>query len=311
MNPNLRHLVHLSAIVPVGLVLFVGNASAQPLPPTFAPHGGVGACPFSVSIIPPNSYVVVYYTTDGTPPTPDHSPPYQNPIQVNASQTITAVASDGSFLSAPAAAHYTCGVFTSVNLAIETGNDDARTDSAIQPTLAFNGNVAQAWCLKSSDNGTYGQCSQSHPGVTWETWSWNGTKDCCSKDLEEYVRVGGFTSLMIELAQFPGFGKGDDNWDLYWLKLTGNISDASPGLPFSATLLDFNPQPYGYPLDCYCIARFKHPHSNYVSTVTFTFGATPQDLNATVQDDNGAHAAPYCGSGECGEARRHGGRGLK
>jgi Chitobiase/beta-hexosaminidase C-terminal domain len=265
------------------------------------------------SLIKPNPSVkVIYYTTDGTIPTTNSTQYPGNPLRVSASQTITAVASDGVNLSAPAAQTYICGVFTSVTLTIQTGSDDARTDSAIQATLApISGNTT-VWCLKPSDNGTYEQCQQSHPGYTWEPWSWNppGPPTIALSE-GVWSNWGQFTSLKIEQAQFPGFGKGDDNWDLYWLKLTGNISDATAGLPVSATLLDLNPQPYGYPADCYCIARFKHPHSNYVSTVTFTFGGTPQDLTATVQDDDGPHAAPYCGPGICGQERRHGGRGLK
>jgi hypothetical protein len=39
----------------------------------------------------------------------------------------------------------------------------------------------------------------------------------------------------------PGFGKGDDNWDLYQLKLIGNVGNSSAGLPISTTLLDLYP----------------------------------------------------------------------
>jgi hypothetical protein len=82
------------------------------------------------------------------------------------------------------------------------------------------------------------------------------------------------------------------NWDLFWLKLTGNVGDASAGLPVSAVLLDLSSGTVEGAGNC--LARFMH-HFGDVSTVFFAFGNTPQTVNANVYDKDGnGHPAPWC-----------------
>ena len=172
----------------------------------------------------------------------------------------------------------------SSHLAIETGNDDARTDSAIHATLNYTDGSSTAWCLKPSDNGSFKTCGQTHPGVTWQP----GTTNASIEPLNPGVNGSVFNTLLIELAQFPGFAKDSDNWDLQSITLTTAVNNASPGFPKTSTRLSLfgsTPVQSGS-----CFARFKHPGGKQVSSVLFNYLGLP----VTVMDDDGPHTAPYC-----------------
>jgi len=282
-------IFYLCAIVLLGLGC---SASAQnppatinppaaqnpPPPPRFLspPPGGTGACPYYVFLTDDQAGVSIFYTTSYNPrPAPYNS---STGIQVDRSETITAQASTLEAQSASVAGQFYCAAFTSIDLKITTGNDDARSDSAVTATLTDSNAHGTASCLKYSDNGSYSPCSQQHPGVTWQP----GTTNSFEIPLPLSEAATAFNSLVIALAEFPGFGKGDDNWDLFSFVVTAN-SNASPGYPSSVQLL--NLQPLGTP----CYARFKHPQG-YVSSVTFNFAGQP----VIVMDTDGPHNAPYC-----------------
>ena len=187
---------------------------------------------------------------------------------------------------------YLCGGYSSVDLTIQTGDDDARTDSAIQATLVMNTTSptgsTRKFCLKYSDNGSFESCTQSHPGITWDNFS---THSATGLDLQG--PFGGFLTLTMQLMEFPGFAKSDDNWDLQSIQMVGHITNASPGFPTSATVLNFSgATPAGKGT---CFARFKHPHSQKLSSVVFNFtGGNTGALPVVVMDDDGPHNAPYC-----------------
>jgi hypothetical protein len=225
----------------------------------------------------------IFFTTDGSQPTQSSLQYTGHPLPVRDSGTFKAIAVNAFGMSSTVANTYICGMFSSVGLTIQTGADDARSDSAIQAVLATN-TGSTVWCLKYSDNGSFMSCAQQHPGITWQPFSTNTSV----QTLTAPVPMLGFNTLAIQLMSFPGFAKSVDNWDLQSLTLVGNVGNPSPGFPGSATLLSLSgATPPGTGT---CFARFKHPNGNPLSTVTFNFVGGP----VIVLDDNGPHVAPYC-----------------
>jgi hypothetical protein len=104
---------------------------------------------------------------------------------------------------------------------------------------------------------------------------------------------GGFLTLTIQLMEFPGFGKGDDYWDLQSIQMVGHVSNNSPGFPDSATVLSFSgATPAGKGT---CFARFTHPQGQPLSSVVFNFtGGNTSVGPVIVMDNDGPHNAPYC-----------------
>jgi Legume lectin domain/Chitobiase/beta-hexosaminidase C-terminal domain/Fn3 associated len=86
-----------------GLLAGVKYAQA----PTFTPGSSSFAPPLSVKITDATPGTTIYYTTDGTTPTPQ-SAQYSQPITVSSNETITAIASATGYLqSPPSSATYT------------------------------------------------------------------------------------------------------------------------------------------------------------------------------------------------------------
>ena len=273
----------LCAMVLMGLA---GSASGQnpPPPPRFLsqPPGGTGACPYTVFLTDDQPNASIAYTTSG------NAIPY-NPatgIKVTDGATITATAYtvDPNTQSAPTVGQYFCAAFTSFDLTLATGNDDARTDSLITAQATFNdGKALPAWCLKQSDQGMDDTCPRTTAPDTWKP----GTSRTFS------LPVSGNTSMFFQLSitqsTWPtGVGQKSDNWDLYSLSLTGH-ANASPGYPDSVQLL--NEQPFGAP----CYARFMHPTGESQfgkpTTIWFLLDTTKTPM---VPDTDGSHPAPYC-----------------
>jgi hypothetical protein len=227
-----------TVVIPVGTTkqCTVTNTSTltgnPPPPPQFSLPSGTGACPYSVTLSDNDPTALIFFTTDGTQPTQSSLQYTGLPLPVRASGTFTAVAINAFGMSSAVANTYTCGMFTSVSLTIQTGADDARSDSAIQAVLATNSG-STTWCLKYSDNGSFMTCSQQHPGITWQPLSTNTSNET----LTAPVQVQGFNTFAIQLMSFPGFAKSVDNWDLQSLWLVGNVSGSSPGFPSAAQLL--------------------------------------------------------------------------
>lgn len=260
---------------------------AAPPVPTFFPAAGTGACPYSVTLTDSDPGATIFFTTDGTEPTLNSARTTGGPIGVSASRTIKAIAANLSGASASVAQNYVCGDFTSLTLTIQTGSDDARADSALQAILATNTGTT-TWCLKHSDNGTFQSCAKQQPGVVWDPLSTNTSNVTPAAP----IPVDAFTSLTIQLMQFPRGLETDDNWDLQSLTLTANVSNASPNFPRSATIMGLSGSDPPGPGTCF--ARFKHP-AGPLSTVVFPMkfiGPFPPPVK--VMDSDGPHEAPYC-----------------
>jgi hypothetical protein len=277
--------------------LTLTRSAATTPAPSFAPSstlptGGIGACPYNVTLSDPDPNATIHVTTDGSQPS-GSSPPFVGPIVVSNTLVIQAIAiAPAKGPSVVVGQSFLCGGYTSVDLTIRTGSDDARTDSAIQATLVMNTpsttGSTRSYCLKYSDNGSFQSCQQSHPGITWSPFS---TNSALGLDLQ--VPFGGFLRLTVQLMEFPGLGKSDDNWDLQSIQMVGHIKSNSQGFPDSATVLSFSgATPAG---NGTCFARFKHPHGQQLSSVVFNFsGGNTAVGPVIVMDDDGPHNAPYC-----------------
>jgi len=274
------------------------GASQAPPVPTFSPAGGMGACPYSVSLTDSDSGAVIFYTTDGTEPTLLSARTTGTSITVSAPMTIKALAANLSGASASVRQNYVCGTFTSLTLTIQTGSDDARADSALQAVFV-TGTGTTTWCLKYSDNGTFQSCAKQQPGVVWGVSSTNTSTVTLTAPVPPPVPLNGSTSLTIQLMEFPRGSETHDNWDLEGFTLMGNVSNASPNFPTSAEIWSV-PHTHGTPLSPgNCFARFKHPDGP-LSTVAFPLsfhlagGVFPVYGPVTVMDSDGPHEAPYC-----------------
>ena len=93
--------------------------------PTFSPAAGTYYVPFEVTLKNATSGATIHYTTDGTDPT-TASPVYANPIAINATTTVKAIAALDDKVSDIAVAEYVMGESTEVaNIAAyQTVGDD-------------------------------------------------------------------------------------------------------------------------------------------------------------------------------------------
>lgn len=265
---------------------FTNTKPTPPPPPTFSPAPGMYLCVQKVSISDPGS--TIFFTTDGSTPTPS-SPQFSGPIPVGKTETIKAIAVSSSGQSTVATATYTCATYDTFEIDITVGTDDARTDSAIEATLTTGSGQSNAWCLKYSDNGSSLLCPQSHPGITWQpgqlypnTFSWNSGA----------TSLADFSTLKIALTQFPGFAKGDDNWDIQEI----DVWASSSSVPNKKALILTRSGTYPVQLKS-CYARLKHPHGLNPTSVVFNFdpnNASNPGAPEIVQDDDGPHVCPYC-----------------
>ena len=70
--------------------------------PTFSPAAGSYASAQTVAISDATSGTIIYYTTDGTTPTPSSSV-YSSPIPVNATETLNAIAAASGYTNSAVA----------------------------------------------------------------------------------------------------------------------------------------------------------------------------------------------------------------
>jgi Legume lectin domain/Chitobiase/beta-hexosaminidase C-terminal domain/Bacterial lectin len=97
--------VYVGATGVVSVYGLLGGTPTAPAP-TMNPGTETFITPPLVKITDANANATIYYTTDGSMPT-SSSAVYQNPIQVSANETLTAIASaTGFLLSAPTSATY-------------------------------------------------------------------------------------------------------------------------------------------------------------------------------------------------------------
>jgi Chitobiase/beta-hexosaminidase C-terminal domain len=267
------------------LFLLAGVATliqAAPLPPKISPGAGSFACPVTVTLSAINPRATIFFTLNGGTPVPNAAgtTKYSSPISINGG-TLRAVSMDNTGTSVPATAVFLCNNdLVSFKVTIETGDDDARTDSAITATMAMNSGKSDSFCLKYSDNGAASPCPKSHPGITWGNFNTNSVTRAFDSGGHS---AADFNTLTIALTEFPGFAKGDDNWDVFSLRVDGTTKSGS-----TVNLMNIQ-GPSASKSGCY--ARFKHPHGEKTSTVVFHFNRSIKDV---VQDDNGPHNALYC-----------------
>jgi hypothetical protein len=101
------------------------TATTQAATPVFAPGSGTYTTPQSVSIADASPGVSIYYTTDGTTPTPN-SPRYTGPITISKPTTLQAIAYGGNYsISGVATSIYSVNVQTTTNLLITAGGSAA------------------------------------------------------------------------------------------------------------------------------------------------------------------------------------------
>ena len=94
-------------VLAIDLVPVSGTTTPTAATPTFSPAPGTYATAQSVTLADATSGASIYYTTDGTMPTPS-STVYTAPITVSATTTINAIAAAGGYLnSAVASGSYT------------------------------------------------------------------------------------------------------------------------------------------------------------------------------------------------------------
>ena len=142
-------------------VVFLGMGLSAPIPtaatPAFSVAPGTYASAQSVALSDTTSGAVIYYTTNGTPPSPTSSSVYNpsSPIQVTATTTIEAIAvATGYNTSAVATGVYTIGAPT-----------------PIVPYIQVNGG---SWQQIASVTVAYGSTVNLGPQPLTGTWSWTG-----------------------------------------------------------------------------------------------------------------------------------------
>lgn len=81
-------------------VVIAASAGTPAATPTFSPVAGTYTSAQTVTIADASAGTTIYYTTNGSTPTTS-SPVYSTPLTVSASQTLSAIASGGSFTQSP------------------------------------------------------------------------------------------------------------------------------------------------------------------------------------------------------------------
>jgi len=147
-------------------------------------------------------------------------------------------------------------------ITIQTGNDDARSDTELWAT--FNGEPTV--CLKPSNNANSdsvcsngGSARDQNGEQGWNNW----TSSTQNFDLANAVSIASLTSLTIQLLEHNSTFESDDNWDIQGITVT--LTDATGT---SKTVLNLaNPQNGNN-----CVARLKgSPNS---TTVVFGLNGT-------------------------------------
>jgi hypothetical protein len=144
--------------------------------PTFSPAAGTYTAPQSVTLADSTPSAVIYYTTDGTTPTTS-SAVYSTPIQVAATETLTAIAAaPNAQTSSPTTAVYTINIapvakpsFTLTNTAISITSPGTSGTSTITvtPSGGFTGSVALTCAVTASPTGAVDTptCSATAPAA--------------------------------------------------------------------------------------------------------------------------------------------------
>jgi len=117
----------------------LASSSAQTAPPTFTPPAGNYSTAQSVTISDANAGATIYYTLDGSLPTPS-SAQYSGPIALSSSATIKAIAIANGFLASPVAtAAYNVGGILVTTGGFVQGNSAVPHGSIPSVAVPFNG----------------------------------------------------------------------------------------------------------------------------------------------------------------------------
>jgi len=149
-----------------------------------------------------------------------------------------------------------------IHVTIETGNDNARSDSELWATLPGE----PSFCLKPSNNAdpdgvcaNGGSATDQNGKQSWDNWTFS--TESFSLPLPEPATS--LTSLVIKLIEHDSTFETDDNWDIQGITVT--LTDTNGN---STTALNMsNPQNGDN-----CIARLKG--SPNATTVVFTLDGT-------------------------------------
>lgn len=115
--------------------------------PTFSPSGGTYTQAVQASIADTSPNTTIYYTTDGSTPTPLHGNPYGGPISVNQTETIQAVAVVAGYTNSNVASvtytippNFTIGI--SPGTLTVSSRQSASTTVTITSEFSFSGQVS-------------------------------------------------------------------------------------------------------------------------------------------------------------------------
>jgi hypothetical protein len=109
MPPLARNLIDTNAVATMALwINSLGGTPALP-PPILTPAGGFYTNSVTLTLLPPDTNAVLYYTLDGTLPT-TNSTPYVGPFNLTGSAVVTANAFEAGYVNSVAVS----GVFTIV-----------------------------------------------------------------------------------------------------------------------------------------------------------------------------------------------------
>lgn len=131
-----RYVQGTSGVVPAEVVVA----------PSFSPGTGTYSSAQTVEIVPANAGVEIYYTLDGTTPTPYSGEEYSAPIAISSTKTIKAIVVKGSKISPVASA--------TITIKADNGGTGGGTDKALVGSWSASMD-GQTMVMTFNSNGTY------------------------------------------------------------------------------------------------------------------------------------------------------------
>ncbi len=170
-----------------------------------------------------------------------------------------------AFYVAPATAAASATPFTSLNINIATGNDDARSDTELTATFPDEPSI----CLKPSNNAAPdpvcangGSATDQNGKQDWGNWT-SSAQQFSLTTAETVEQLG---TITINLIEHNNGLETDDNWDIQGITVTGVDSQGNSTVVLNLS----NPQVSGNSNNC--IARLKGPPNP--SSVTYNLSAS-------------------------------------
>lgn len=131
-----RYVQGTSGVVPAEVVVA----------PSFSPGTGTYSSAQTVEIVPANAGVEIYYTLDGTTPTPYSGEEYSAPIAISSTKTIKAIVVKGSKISPVASA--------TITIKADNGGNGGGTDNALVGSWGISGE-GYSQTVTFNSNGTF------------------------------------------------------------------------------------------------------------------------------------------------------------